>query len=92
VGKKETVAFDSSNVEKNESLKGTRKLVTTFYIYMWNCGLDLNPGATRTLRWPAEAQFRLRGEARRSSWLSVYSVGANEFESDFGEGSARLSR
>ena len=24
VGKKETVAFDSSNVEKNESLKGTR--------------------------------------------------------------------
>jgi len=27
VGKKETVAFDSSNVEKNESLKGTRNLV-----------------------------------------------------------------
>jgi len=26
VGKKETVAFDSSNIEKNESLKGTRKL------------------------------------------------------------------
>jgi len=24
VGKKETVAFDSSNIEKNESLKGTR--------------------------------------------------------------------
>jgi len=27
VGKKETVAFDSSNVEKNESLKGTRNLM-----------------------------------------------------------------
>jgi len=28
VGKKETVAFDSSNVEKNESLKGTRNTPT----------------------------------------------------------------
>ena len=26
VGKKETVTFDSSNVEKNESLKGTRNI------------------------------------------------------------------
>jgi len=32
VGKKETVAFDSSNVEKNESLKGTRKLK---YHHVW---------------------------------------------------------
>jgi len=29
VGKTETVAFDSSNVEKNESLKGTRNPILT---------------------------------------------------------------
>ena len=28
VGKKETVAFDSSNVEENESLKGTRNILS----------------------------------------------------------------
>jgi len=35
VGKKETVAFDSSNVEKNESLKGTRKLVLVAIACAW---------------------------------------------------------